>query len=45
MTVFTAQLGHEIQVEYPRIRSLGKDFSLRVYYIFFINFLTFHLLG
>ena len=28
MTVFTAQLGHEHQVGYSRIRSLGWDFSL-----------------
>ena len=27
MTVFTAQLGRESQVGYPRIRSLGRGFS------------------
>ena len=34
--VFTAQLGREIQVGYPRIRSFSKDLSLLIYYTFFL---------
>ena len=44
MTVFTAQLRYEIQVGYPRIRSLSKDFGLLLHYIFFITVLKFCLL-
>ena len=36
MTVFTAQLGRESQVGYPRIRSLSKGFSP-------FSFISFHL--
>ena len=43
--VFIAQLGQEIQVGYPRSRSLSKDFSSLIYYIFFIIILIFLLLG
>ena len=34
MTVFIAQLKREIQVRYPRIKFLGKDFSFL--FLFFL---------
>ena len=44
MTVFIAQLKREIQVGYPRSRSLSKDFSSFICYIVFVIMLIFLLL-
>ena len=36
MTVFIAQLKREIQVRYPRIKFLGKDFRFYFFYYIYI---------
>ena len=44
MTVFIAQLKREIQVRYPRIKFLGKDFRFYFFYFFYYIYIYIYIL-